>query len=349
MKNVSVDFKKKFILGASPGHMYLTILPTEKCNFRCTYCYEDFEIGKMSDDTVEGIKNLLTKSAPTLKNLKIAWFGGEPTLNQKAVLEISQHIKTLQAEYQFIYSAFMTTNSYLLDAKMFDDFINVGISGYQITLDGDKDCHDTTRLQLNGKGSFDVIWGNLLTYKQSAQPFQVILRLHITAQNTESMWVLCQKIKTEFGDDNRFSTQIEEIKNLGDGAESSNASAYVAANAKQRVTDIKTLMSKTLAKQENNDSEVTNPYICYAAMPRQLMIRADGSIGKCTVLLNDDRNNLGKINRNGDYQLDGKKFEIWTRGFVSLNEAEIGCPVRQLPKLEKAEKFTREINIVEVA
>ena len=24
-----------------------TLFPTEKCNFRCTYCYEDFKIGKM--------------------------------------------------------------------------------------------------------------------------------------------------------------------------------------------------------------------------------------------------------------------------------------------------------------
>jgi uncharacterized protein len=24
----------------------LIILPTEKCNFRCSYCYEDFMIGK---------------------------------------------------------------------------------------------------------------------------------------------------------------------------------------------------------------------------------------------------------------------------------------------------------------
>jgi uncharacterized protein len=30
----------------SPRFQQLTILPTEKCNFRCTYCYEDFELGK---------------------------------------------------------------------------------------------------------------------------------------------------------------------------------------------------------------------------------------------------------------------------------------------------------------
>lgn len=85
-------------------------------------------------------------------------------------------------------------------------------------------------------------------------------------------------------------------------------------------------------------------------MPRQLMIRADGSIGKCTVMLKDDRNNLGKLNSDGTYVLDGEKLEIWTRGFISLDEREIGCPANKLPKLQPAvEKFNRDIEVVEVA
>jgi uncharacterized protein len=37
----------------------LTLFPTEKCNFRCTYCYEDFLIGKMPKKVIEGVKNLI--------------------------------------------------------------------------------------------------------------------------------------------------------------------------------------------------------------------------------------------------------------------------------------------------
>lgn len=36
--------------------MHLIVLPTEACNFRCTYCYQDFSRGNMSRDVVNGLK-----------------------------------------------------------------------------------------------------------------------------------------------------------------------------------------------------------------------------------------------------------------------------------------------------
>lgn len=38
----------------------LILLITEQCNFRCAYCYEDFKIGKMPPDVIEGIKNVIS-------------------------------------------------------------------------------------------------------------------------------------------------------------------------------------------------------------------------------------------------------------------------------------------------
>lgn len=37
----------------------LTVLPTEKCNFRCSYCYEDSVRGIMPRKVVDGLKALL--------------------------------------------------------------------------------------------------------------------------------------------------------------------------------------------------------------------------------------------------------------------------------------------------
>ena len=48
--------------------LHLILLPTEKCNFRCKYCYEDFSIGRMNVDTISGVKALLEKRCSDLSH-----------------------------------------------------------------------------------------------------------------------------------------------------------------------------------------------------------------------------------------------------------------------------------------
>ena len=76
------------------------MLPTEQCNFRCTYCYEKF-IGKFfSKENINSIKMLISKRASELKQLRIGWFGGEPLLAKKIVYEISEHAISEAKKYK---------------------------------------------------------------------------------------------------------------------------------------------------------------------------------------------------------------------------------------------------------
>lgn len=49
--------------------LHLIILPTEGCNFRCKYCYENHEANRMSEDTIEGIVNFVREKLPEYKYL----------------------------------------------------------------------------------------------------------------------------------------------------------------------------------------------------------------------------------------------------------------------------------------
>ncbi|MFM6074868.1 MAG: radical SAM protein, partial [Dolichospermum sp.] len=69
----------------------LIILPTEQCNFRCIYCYEDFSIGRMKPEVISGIKALLDKRSSKLNFLNLSWFGGEPLVAKDIVLDISEY------------------------------------------------------------------------------------------------------------------------------------------------------------------------------------------------------------------------------------------------------------------
>ena len=58
----------------------VTLMPTEGCNFRCPYCYEDHHAVSMTRDTLDRIEEYITAQAPRYKQVILAWFGGEPTL-----------------------------------------------------------------------------------------------------------------------------------------------------------------------------------------------------------------------------------------------------------------------------
>ena len=180
-----IDFAAAF----SNDILHLIILPTEQCNFRCTYCYEDFSIGTMKRPVVNGVKSLLAKRIPSLRQLHIAWFGGEPLLALPIVEEISSFAQTrMQDVADIAYTAEMTTNAFRLDSPTAERLHGLGIRHYQITLDGPEEFHDKARVRRNGKGSFNQIWGNLLSVRSSSLPISVCLRVHVT----HTIWPPCQ-------------------------------------------------------------------------------------------------------------------------------------------------------------
>ena len=99
----------------SPRALSLIILPTEKCNFRCTYCYEDFSIGRMQAPVISGIKELLKNRIKDIDRLSISWFGGEPLLAKSVVLDIGTFAYELSAAYGVNFRAGFTTNGFLLN------------------------------------------------------------------------------------------------------------------------------------------------------------------------------------------------------------------------------------------
>src|SRR5690242_21908734 len=75
----------------SSNYLNLIILPTEACNFRCTYCYETFENKKMSRSVVTGAKSLISARAGDVDAFDIGWFGGEPLPAKDVLTDIIKH------------------------------------------------------------------------------------------------------------------------------------------------------------------------------------------------------------------------------------------------------------------
>ncbi len=310
----------------------LIILPTELCNFRCKYCYEDFSIGRMKKETITGIKALLRKRCANLNYLNISWFGGEPLTAKDIVLEISEYASILARKYsQLSYKASMTTNGYFLDIKTANTLAKVGVKHYQISLDGPRDVHNKSRIRADGNDTYDQIWGNLIKIRDSSVPVSVMLRIHFTVDTFELLDPLLKDIRNEFLHDPRFSIFFKAIERMGGP---NDASINIFSSEKQKRDVINLLKAKLY-----RDTELVPPKInivsasdvCYAARPNSLVIRANGDIGKCTVALNDERNKIGSIQQDGSLKLVSGRLAPWVRGIKTLDPMELGCPLINLP------------------
>jgi len=302
----------------------LILLPTEQCNFRCTYCYEDFSLGKMTRDVIDGVKNLISKRASELKFLKISWFGGEPLSARDIVYEISQHAKNICESNGIKFQGGMTTNAFLLTETVATKLYILGIRNFQISLDGPKKTHDLTRQRIDKSGSFERIWNNLLDLRNSKLLVSIILRIHITPENYESLFLLIEDLKIYFGGDTRFKIFFKAIANLG---------GKNAKNIQTLNKDVKEIAIEKLIEAVDNKLNVISvkdslvPFVCYAAQANSFMIRADGTIGKCTVALNDSRNSIGKILKDGTMQFESGKILPWIRGVRTLDKNTLYCPL----------------------
>lgn len=308
----------------------LIILPTEQCNFRCIYCYEDFSIGRMKPEIISGIKALLETRCPNLSNLNLSWFGGEPLVAKDIVLNISEYAMSLASKYSHLhYSGFMTTNAYLLDLNTASALSNVGVKHYQISLDGPREIHDQSRVRADGKSTFDKIWNNLLAIRDSSLPVNILLRIHFTPDTVNYLEPLLEDIKREFLLDSRFSVFFKGIEHLG-GPNDASIQIFSEADKNAAIKILEAKLFGNNLKSPQNAAVPDNP-VCYAARPNSLVIRANGKVGKCTVALSDERNHIGTLQPDGKLKLIPGRFAPWIRGIETLDPDTLACPLVSLP------------------
>lgn len=306
------------------GYLHLILFATEQCNFRCNYCYEDFTTGKMQAEVVEGVKNLIKRRAAVgLQHLELSWFGGEPLLNMPLLLDISTYAQQLSRERGCAFYGSVTTNGYALTNANFTQLVKCGIENFQISLDGPNYVHDSTRHLAKGGATFARIWSNLLAVQDTDLPAKVLIRLHISHSNLAAMADLVKEINEAFAEDRRFCVTFKPIEKLG----GPNDAELAVLSSKEKDSAIRWLASLLrYPEQEVRGAAAVEPYVCYAARPNSLAIRADGTIAKCTVALRDPQNSVGQLARDGTITIDKAKFRYWSRGLASLKIAELECP-----------------------
>lgn len=167
------------------NYVYITLMPTYNCNFRCSYCYErnllkngsEWLEKAMDKDTVDRVFQWMDNLKADGKILKghITLYGGEPLLKEN--YQIVKYILEKNCEYGYKMKAI--SNGYDLD--IYKDELGVLIQSVQITLDGVEDYHNQKRFLKGKKPTFSKIIENIELCLSKG--VEVIVRTNIDNEN----------------------------------------------------------------------------------------------------------------------------------------------------------------------
>jgi uncharacterized protein len=304
--------------------LHLILMSTEACNFRCTYCYEDFRHKRMEPWVVRGVKKFLSRRAPELRLLEISWFGGEPTLTPDIIEDIMRHVQgLLSSNPQIQLKTDMTTNAYLLDRRCFERMLALGIGHFQISFDGPQEWHDRKRVLAGGHGTFRRIWTNVLAMQRLPGDFTVTVRLHIDRENHAALRDFIDAYSRVFGTDSRFRLFLRTLSCLG-GPNDSRLPVFDDVQGRDAVRQLAKYAASLKLRHVTIEQHSS---VCYASRANSFLVRSDGRLGKCTVALEHPNNHVGAIREDGNLEEIASKMYMWMRGLWDQNEELLECPM----------------------
>jgi uncharacterized protein len=291
----------------------LILLASEDCNFRCTYCYEDFARGTMIPEVREGIKNLVRKRIEKLNRLQISWFGGEPLYGWEAVEDLAPFFVDIADQHKVPFGSNMTTNGYLLTPEVADKLLAWRIRVFQITLDGLPEHHNHSRVARDGSPTFERIFDNLKALSRRDESFHLTLRVNFNPVNSGGLSGFVDMLADEFKDDPRYKLALKAVGKWGGpndaqldvcgGDDVARIQRDIMAQARRLGLHFGTL----------RDAARVGGQVCYAARPYNFLIGATGKVMKCTIVLDkEDYNVVGRLTTEGDLELDNDRMALWT-------------------------------------
>ncbi len=300
----------------------------------------------MSPEVVQGVNRLISARAPDLQQLSIAWFGGEPLLARQVIREVMEQVCHLRERHPSLHvSSNMTTNAWYLDQAVLAELVGLGVNLFQVTLDGPRQWHDRRRLLAGGGGTFDRIWANLRSLRETEEEFTVEIRLHVDRENAGDIPQFLSQCADSFADDRRFKIFLYPLGRFG-GARDSELRTLSCEQGQPLFQELQDLAH---ALGFESSSPYEKPDACHTARAGAWLIRADGRVGKCPVGLEDPANQLGRINPDGTMNIDNDRFLPWMRGVISGDGQELACPLKGIPgpPADEAEARRRAAAFVE--
>jgi len=207
--------------------LLLTVAVTRACNFDCSYCFEGNRTGSPMSEEVEAKLIDFIKRRKKL-GLFITWYGGEPLLAFDRILSMDGKLKAEGIPY----GAMIVTNGYLLTDAVIGKLNDLNIQTIQITLDGNRETHDSRRCLKGGGKTYDRIAANLERLMASDFQGAVHIRVNVDGRNEEEFIAVYEAIREKYPED--FDKRISVYPGFVMGDSHPDASCFFDSDKKGR-------------------------------------------------------------------------------------------------------------------
>ena len=178
----------------------LTIAPTLGCNFACPYCFEEHKRKINMNEETEDAVIAFIKLHSEAQKLNLTWYGGEPLLCVPIIERLLTKI-TGQCAIP-LHRHMLITNGFLLNEKAIGLFKKFPLTSLQITLDGNRERHDSLRKARQSEPSFDRILNNTDRFIKACPETQIHIRINIEKSNVEDFYQLAPELKKRWPQSN---------------------------------------------------------------------------------------------------------------------------------------------------
>jgi uncharacterized protein len=295
-----------------PDILELILMSSGDCNFRCRYCYEDFNNGTMKPAVRSGIKAYVRKRSKEIRHLSISWFGGEPLYGFEAIEDLGPFFTEMVEQNGWSFSATMTTNGYLLEPEIAAKLLSWRMNRFQITIDGPREHHDRNRPGRDGSGTFSTILNNLIAIQKRPDDFFIRLRVNYDSDNGPHIEELLDIFAPHFAGDTRFGLSFHPIGKWGGENDEALEPCGRAESTDFRADFQQGAANRGLNIVNLSETAGLGGQVCYAARPYNLLIGPDGKIMKCTVVLDkEDYNIVGQVDEDGELNINDERLAKW--------------------------------------
>lgn len=140
--------------------MDVSLVLTHDCNLGCSYCFAGAKTRRRMSDAVLS-RALELAFSDELNEVRIALFGGEPTLEWDRVQQVAYEAHALAARHGRTLRLTMTTNATRIDRARAAFLREAGFY-LAVSVDGTEAAHDATRRRRGGGSSYAQVMRGLM-------------------------------------------------------------------------------------------------------------------------------------------------------------------------------------------